>query len=131
VQSRFGQRRGGLLVKVDHHLGDTRLGRPDAAIVAGEAQVLTDGRLNAITVERLALDGGGTDRLMTHQGNAQGFAVRGAEVLRRADDDPGPSTKIASARTSLWSSQVRRGQSARRQFQSMIDIRGIYRSRNR
>ena len=56
AENRICQRDVKMLVKVHHHFRDTGLGGGDFAVVGAETEVSTDGGLEAVAVEDLALD---------------------------------------------------------------------------
>ena len=43
-------------VEIDHHVGDTLLGRRNSTRIGSETEIAPDGRLDALAIEKLAFD---------------------------------------------------------------------------
>jgi hypothetical protein len=82
---------GGLKVpiKIDHQLRHPGLGRGDTTRVFGQAKLAQEGGLEAIAIQRLALDAGGHQGLVADQVDRQRPLLRVVQMREGAEQEPG------------------------------------------
>jgi hypothetical protein len=73
---------GEVAIQIDHHVGDALLGGRNSARVGSEAEITPDGRLDAVAIEKLALDFGRLERLGADQVDGQQAFVVVTEVKK-------------------------------------------------
>ena len=81
------KRRSMVAIDIGHQFGGPGLRRTGAALVGGKAQMSCERRLDAGTVEELALDGGAIDDFLRDKLDGQTVALVGVEVVHRPDDN--------------------------------------------
>jgi hypothetical protein len=74
-------------VNIGHEFGGPGLCRVCPARVGGEAQMAGERRLDAVTVEDFALDGGAIDNLLRDQFYGQAITRIGVKMVQCANDD--------------------------------------------
>ena len=73
---------GEVAIEIDHHFGDALLGGRNSAPVGSEAEIAPDRRLDALAIEKLALDLGSLERLGADQVDGQQAFVIVTEVKK-------------------------------------------------
>ena len=71
-------------VEVHHHLGDALFGWRDFTVVGSEAEILANGRLEAVAIEDFALDLRRIQRLIADELDDELLLVIFADVTNRA-----------------------------------------------
>ena len=82
------ERSGEAAVEIRHHVGNALFGGGNSAAVGIEPEISPDGRLDAVAVEKLALDFRGLDRLVADQVHGKSALIVLTDVAEGTQQKP-------------------------------------------